>query len=127
MIDLRDYQREAIDSLYRWLAENEGNPLVVAPTGAGKSVILAEFIRSALKAYPDTRVLVCTHVKELIEQDFTAILRVWPDAPIGIYSAGLGKKQARAQIVVGGVQSLVRARDLQPFDLIIIDVWIGVE
>ena len=53
MIELRDYQRAAIDALYAWFRAGRGSPLVVAPTGSGKSVILAEFARSAVVAYPE--------------------------------------------------------------------------
>jgi DNA repair protein RadD len=37
------------------------------------------------------RVLMLVHVRELVEQNFSALLKVWPDAPIGLYSAGLGR------------------------------------
>lgn len=33
---LRPYQQEALDTLWRYLAERDGNPALVLPTGAGK-------------------------------------------------------------------------------------------
>ena len=71
-MDLRWYQREAIDAVHAYFARAKGNPLVVAPTGSGKSVILATFLREALEAFPSTRVLVVSHVKELVQQDAQA-------------------------------------------------------
>ena len=122
MIELRDYQGEAVAAIYNWFQRETGNPIVVAPTGAGKSLIMAEFIRSACVQYPQTRILVVTHVKELIAQDASAILRLWPSAPVGIYSAGLGKRQAHRQIVVAGVQSIAkRMGEIGAFDLVIVD------
>ncbi len=122
MIELRDYQRAAIDALYAWFRAGRGSPLVVAPTGSGKSVILAEFARSAVSAYPDTRILIVTHVRELIAQNHAALIRLWPDAPAGICSAGLGKRQLGRQILVAGVQTVARrARDLGHVDLVIVD------
>ena len=122
MIELRDYQRAAIDALYAWFRAGRGSPLVVAPTGSGKSVILAEFARSAVVAYPETRILIVTHVRELIAQNHAALIRLWPDAPAGIYSAGLGKRQLGRQVLVAGVQSIARrARDLGHVDLAIVD------
>lgn len=122
MIELRDYQRAAIDALYAWFRAGRGSPLVVAPTGSGKSVILAEFARSAVVAYPETRILIVTHVRELIAQNHAALIRLWPDAPAGICSAGLGKRQLGRQILVAGVQSVARrARDLGHVDLAIVD------
>jgi ATP-dependent helicase YprA (DUF1998 family) len=38
--ELRDYQREAVDGLYNYWAGKAGeNPLIVAPTGSGKTAI----------------------------------------------------------------------------------------
>lgn len=122
MMELRPYQRGAIDALYDYFGQHTGNPLVVMPTGTGKSVVIAGFIREALATYPDTRILMLTHVKELIAQNFQALLRVWPQAPAGIYSAGLSRRDIHAQILFAGIQSIHRhAARVQRCDLIIID------
>jgi len=47
-MELRNYQRKAIDAVYHYFQHHSGNPLVVMPTGTGKSVVLAEFLREAL-------------------------------------------------------------------------------
>lgn len=104
-VTLRPYQRAAVESLYHYFSTNTGNPLIVLPTGAGKSLTMAAFIKEALEKYPETRIVLLTHVKELIEQDAKAIIRYWPEAPIGIWSAGVGLKQ-KAQITVAGIQSV---------------------
>ena len=120
-LELRPYQREAIDTLYDWFRENSGNPLVVIPTAGGKSLIIAQFIREAM-AYPDTRILVITHVKELIAQNYAELIGIWPDAPAGIYSAGLGKRDIGSRIIFGGIQSIHRhAYTLQKVDLVLVD------
>lgn len=122
MIELRDYQRKAIDALYGYFAEKVGNPLVVLPTGTGKSVVIAEFVRGAMEAYPDTRILCLTHVKELIAQNFAALLRLWPQAPAGIYSAGLNSRDLRSPILFCGIQSVhSKAYAIQQCDLVLID------
>lgn len=105
MVELRPYQNEAVQAIYTYFATKQGNPLIVLPTGAGKSLTLAAFIKGAIEAYPTTRIIVLTHVKELIEQDAQAIIRYWPDAPIGIWSAGVGQK-TKEQITVAGIQSI---------------------
>ena len=38
---LRDYQKRAIEDAYAWLNTNRGNLCIVAPTGSGKSWIVA--------------------------------------------------------------------------------------
>ena len=94
---LRSYQSDAIDSIYQWFAAGKNAPLIVTPTGSGKSVILAEFIRRACTEFPDTHIAVITHVKELVEQDAKAIRKLWPQGSVGIYSAGLGKRHAKSK------------------------------
>jgi DNA repair protein RadD len=122
MMLLRPYQRAAIDALYDYFSGNAGNPLVVMPTGTGKSVVIASFIREAIHAYPETRILMLTHVKELIQQNFQALLNMWPEAPGGIYSAGLSRRDIHAQVLFAGIQSIhKRAARVQRCDLVIID------
>ena len=118
---LRQYQADAIQSIYDWFAAGKDAPLVVTPTGSGKSVILAEFIRRACTEFPGTSILVCTHVKELVSQDASAIKRVWPHAPVGIYSAGLAKRQLKP-VTVASIQSVYNKPAFHGrFDLIIVD------
>ena len=120
-IQLRDYQEAAIDHLYQYFSVNKGNPIVALPTGTGKSIVLGEFIRGACIKYPDTRVMMLTHVKELIEQNMGALLNLWPTAPAGIYSAGL-KKRVIADVTFAGIQSVHKKPDIfGHVDLVVID------
>ena len=119
---LRDYQRAAIDGIYTWFEGSAGNPLVVVPTGGGKSVIAAELIREICEQWPTERIMVVTHVKELIAQNHAALLRGWPEAPAGIYSAGLKRRDTRSRVLFAGVQSVYRrTEELGHFDIVIID------
>lgn len=121
-MNLRPYQRSAIEMLYAWFERHEtGNPCVVMPTGSGKSVVIAELCRDALQKWPETRVLMLTHQKELIEQNAEKLRTLWPDAPLGIYSASIGRRQLD-QITFAGIQSVrSRAKDIGHVDLAIID------
>lgn len=120
---LRPYQQRAIDQLYDWFrAGNTGNPCLVLPTGAGKSHIVAALCHDALTQWPETRVLMLTHVKELIEQNAAKLRAHWPGAPMGIYSASVGKKELGEPITFAGIQSIrKRAAELGHVDLVIID------
>lgn len=103
---LRPYQQASIDAIYSWFEHRKGNPLIVIPTGGGKSLILAEFVRGAIEAYPTTRIIVMTHVRELIAQNHATMMRLWPEAPAGIYSAGIGRREHDAQVLFAGIQSV---------------------
>jgi len=120
---LRDYQQRTLDQLYAWFeAGNRGNPCLVLPTGSGKSHIVAALCKDALQNWPDTRVLMLTHVKELIEQNAEKMRQHWPGAPMGIYSASIGKKQLGEPITFAGIQSIRKqASRIGHIDLVIID------
>lgn len=121
-LSLRPYQRAAIQGIYNYFQDEAGNPLIVIPTAGGKSLVMASFIEGVLRAYPDQRILIVTHVRELIEQNYRELTRLWPEAPAGIYSAGLKKREIRAQILFAGIQSIhARAYDVQQCDLVLID------
>lgn len=122
-MQLRDYQIEATHAVYNWFAKNkEGNPLVVLPTASGKSVCIAELIRSAISMSSTQRFLVLTHAKELIQQNHDKLKALYPNAPAGIYSAGIGIKEPKRQIVFAGIQSVRnKAHVLGHRDLVIID------
>lgn len=90
------------------------------PTGAGKSIIIAEFCRQSLEWWDDTRILVLTHQKELIEQDARKLLDIWPEAKIGLYSASLKIKDLSMPITFASIQSIGKKK-VMPFDIILID------
>jgi len=119
---LRDYQARSISMLYDWFRNNSGHPCLVLPTGSGKSWIIAELCRDALTNWPETRILMLTHVKELIEQDLDKLVTLWPDAPVGVYSAGIGRKELEQQITFAGIQSTRGKADfIGHVDLILVD------
>lgn len=118
---LRDYQERAIQLTYDWLDKNTGNPVIVAPTGSGKSWIIAALCEDLLKRKPEGRVLVLSHQKELLAQDAEKILLAWPTAPLGVFSAGL-KRKDMDRITVAGIQSIHRrAAELGAVDVVIVD------
>ncbi|MGZ3215940.1 DEAD/DEAH box helicase [Paracoccus sp. T5] len=122
MLTLRPYQQAAITAIYGYFQTHTGNPLVVIPTAGGKSLVMASFIEGVLKAWPDQRILIVTHVRELIAQNHAEMIGLWPDAPSGIYSAGLGKREAQARILFAGIQSIHRrAAEIGHTDLVLID------
>lgn len=118
---LRSYQKRAVDDVIAYFARAKGNPLVVMPTGSGKSIVLAEVARRAMTEWPSTRILVATHRQELVAQDAQAILRAWPEADLGVYAAGLSMRQVRS-LTVASIQSVCdKAALLGRVDLVFVD------
>jgi len=121
---LRDYQRDSVEATYRYWADGKGeNPLIVAPTGAGKTAIIAQLIKDAVDG--GARVLVLSHVAELLKQGREGLLKLCPElmGEIGFYSASLKQKRLDKRITFGGIQSIwKRAYDIVPApDLILVD------
>lgn len=119
---LRDYQQAAVDSLFSYFDKKRGNPLIQMPTGTGKSWVIAGFLRQAYAMFPNTRVMMLTHVQELIEQNHEKLLLTWPTAPSGIYSAGLSRRETDQRITFASIASVAkRAHEFPALDLAIID------
>jgi DNA repair protein RadD len=120
MFELRDYQRDALASLWAYWQAGGGNPLIDLATGLGKSFLIAELGRRFCQR--DRRVLVLSHIREIISQDFRALQTLWPDAAAGINCAALGERNTDAPIVLASVQSVFRnPQTLGRRDLILVD------
>lgn len=116
----RAYQIEATRAIFDALKRKE-NPLVVAPTGSGKSHILGYFCQQAYQRYPAEAILILTHRKEIIQQNANILRQYLPIHLVGIYSSGVGYKQTR-QFTVAGIQSIYKqASKLSKYKLIIVD------
>ena len=120
---LRPYQRASIDGIFDYWADGGGNPIADLATGTGKSVVIATLVREVCETYPDIRVLMLVHVRELVDQNARAMLRTWPGAPIGINSAGLGRRDKHSRVLFASIQSVARedGHSLGPRHLVIVD------
>lgn len=116
MYELRPYQRQAVDCALSYFRKKRLPAVIVLPTGAGKSLVIAELARIA-----KGRVLALAHVKELVEQNHLKYESYGLEA--GIYSAGLNQKDKRHKVIFGSIQSVANAEDdfFQDFTLLVID------
>jgi superfamily II DNA or RNA helicase len=123
-IQLRDYQREAIDAVFAAWAGGMQRPAIVLPTGAGKTVVFASLIREfrakAVKApgwreveAPGSRVIVLAHRDELVDQAIAKIRAIAPDLNVGKIKAR--DNDYRADVMVCSVQTLSLASRLDRF------------
>ncbi|MBL4860729.1 MAG: DEAD/DEAH box helicase family protein [Acinetobacter sp.] len=104
----RPYQEKGIQAPFDYWAIADGNPLIVAPTQSGKALMIAEFIKRACGLYPETRILVLAHVAKLLKQNAATLMKQWPHAPFGFYSASIGRKDHHSKILFAGIQSIYR-------------------
>lgn len=122
MLQLRPYQTDAVGALFDYWSEEPGNPLIDLATGTGKSAVMATVIKDLVEGWPELRIMVVTHVAELIEQNYLELVGVWPFAPCGIFSAGLGRRDSRSQIIFAGIQTVWNKVDLiGHIDVILVD------
>lgn len=131
MFSPRPYQVEAVDKVFEYMNTTGGyaedgsvikaNPLVGMPTGTGKSLSIAMVNQRALAMRPQTKIVVGTHVKELILGNSKTMLKLDPSADVGIYSSGLKSKDHSNSIVYGGIQSMVKNPELFSPDILHID------
>lgn len=118
----RPYQLEAEEAVFSYWQEEAGNPLVDLATGCGKSLVMARLIQRLLDGWPDLRIMVVTHVAELIEQNYLELVGIWPFAPAGLFSAGLGRRDAKSQIIFAGIQTVHnKAEAIGYVDVIMVD------
>lgn len=121
-LELRHYQSTAIDKCLEWFANEKEKPLIVLPTGTGKSLVQAGLIQRIIGDAPYVRIICATHSKELVSQNHAEIMDIWPICPAGIYSAGLGKRDRHAQILFAGIQSIYsKVKEIGHADIIIVD------
>lgn len=106
MKTLRPYQSAAEISLFKYLFEKKGNPLVVAPVAAGKSLMIAEFIKKLHEIYPRTRIVMLTHVKELLVQNHEELMEQYWNCDVGFYCAGLNQKRLHNDVTFASIQSV---------------------
>lgn len=114
-IELRPYQQQAINKIV-WAQKLEGNDLCVLPTGAGKSIVIANLAHKI-----DKNILILQPTKEILEQNYQKLLKYMPPDQIGIFSASVGRKDI-AKITLATIQSIYTLPHLfADFSLVILD------
>ena len=117
MFSLRPYQSQAVDQVREAFRAGRRRPLLVAPTGSGKTVIFSYVTANA--AAKGNRTLVLVHRAELLNQTHAALSQL--EVPHGLIAAG--KTADHSHLTqVASVQTLIRRLDhVRPPDLIVID------
>ena len=125
MINLRWYQKKVAPLVFDyWRKHKNKKPIIAIPTGAGKSLIIADLIYQSHSKW-NIEILVLSHRKEILTQNKSALMEYLEQhnlsTDIGIYSAGLGIKE-KEKITFAGIQSIYKKPKLfKNVKLIIID------
>jgi DNA repair protein RadD len=124
---LRPYQAAAIDAVFDWARTRPGqHPLLVLPTGAGKTAVMSGLVRRVREAESSARVLLLAHRRELLEQAVATAWKMFPPHEVGLYGDGLGRKDTAQPIIVASIQSLMRdpyvlSKHARPIDVVLVD------
>jgi superfamily II DNA or RNA helicase len=102
---LRPYQEDAIARIDQTIRGGARRVLVVAPTGAGKTVLAARLVLDALAS--GKRVLFLAHRRELIHQAYARFQDAGiPESDLGIVMAGDPRRRPPARVQIASVDTL---------------------
>jgi len=112
---LRSYQKQAVEKLL-WSKDLKGADVCILPTGAGKSLVIAELAHRI-----NAPILILQPTKEILEQNVDKMLHYVDSDEIGIYSASVNRKDTNVY-TFATIQSIYKKPELfQDFPFVIID------
>lgn len=107
---LRDYQEEAIQTFFEKLKDNVTRPLIVLPTGAGKTIVASALAKRFHSEISDKPILFLAHRDELLEQTRKKMKTVWKDVTVGKVKGKSNEQEGK--LIVASTPTLVRGRKL---------------
>ena len=122
-MELRPYQVEAVESVFREWEQGRKRTLLVQATGTGKTICFAEVVRRV--ASRGGRSLILAHRGELLEQAATKIEQT-ANLKCALEKAENTSLNSWTSVTVGSVQTLMRESRLSQFrpdafDCIVVD------
>ncbi|MDR1382305.1 MAG: DEAD/DEAH box helicase family protein, partial [Planctomycetaceae bacterium] len=122
---LRPYQKEAVDKTFECIKNDSAQGYCIsAPCASGKSLMIAEMARRVVNGEElvglSGRVLVVSHVQEIVQQDYEHLNQLL-SGRVGIFSAGLKRRDVSENVIVAGIQSVFRSTRIGRFDMLVID------
>ena len=115
-MELREYQRELVDSIWDILFK-KNRILVVAPPGAGKTESFIAICQKALDSKKDINILILLNKVMLVEQTARRMSKVIDG--VSVFCKSLNKTNV-GSVTVASIQSINKI-DLDKINLIILD------
>ena len=117
------YQAKALASIHDCLDKDpDSRPCLQLPTGGGKGYVVAFFTKAVRESNPKSRIMITVDNQDLITENYGKMVRLWPNAPCGIYSSGLNRRDVGDPILHVGIQSVKgRASELGHYDYVLVD------
>lgn len=119
MITARDYQIEAIQKIEIRRLKGIKKALCVVPTGGGKTVIAAVYIKE--KFDTGAKTVFIAHRKELINQTYRKLIESGiPPQQVGVIMARDPRNRPMARVQVASISTLIK-RNLGSYDFVFFD------
>lgn len=116
---LRDFQEQAVSAAVAAVAKKRNN-LIVMPTGSGKSVAIAGLIERLMPS-ANRRILIVSHVREILQQVHRAIETHLPDVSLGLQCAGLDRFDTGKHVTVASIQSIWWRNPFKGYHVCLVD------
>ena len=119
-MESRWYQKEGHEALFERIAEPGVNPIAAVPTGAGKTHIISLLIEKYAYVFPDRKIVILSHVKEILQQNHKSLSKHL-GIDVALNSAMLDRREI-GHVTVAGIQSVYKKPGLfGKVGLVIID------
>lgn len=114
MLNLRDYQTETLHAVLKAWSNKVERPVVLLPTGAGKTVIFSHLANERLSDDPSGKVLILVHRDELVRQTVNKVKTIAPHLKCGVVKAD--ENEVNADVIVASVQTLCRTHRMEQIE-----------
>ena len=123
MFDLRDYQKTCLqEAIEAWQRDSSKNYIIDACVSAGKSIMLAAFVKGLIDSNPGFSTLMLVPNKELVQQNYDKLVALLGKDMVGICSASAGETCTDKPVIVGTVGSVIsRIYDMPAFTMTNVD------
>lgn len=122
-IELRPYQREALDAIAAASERGVTRPLIALPTGCGKTLVFGHLVADIVRE--GGAALILAHRDELLQQAEEKLVMLAPELALSVGRVQAGRNDVAAQCVVASVQTLANEKRLTQlpsyFDVVVVD------